>query len=182
MLAATSAPSLLLVRDVTRDTGIAAYSAAALLCLLVAWRARRRRVGGAGFWLTMGFLNGLLAVEVPWCFRFQVTNWMRRLFAWLDTGIEKRLLQLGVIVALGVLFGVAVLAVLFRQETPTSRRTAVFGFLVSLLAWSIEAVSLHQTSPVLYQHLGPLVLVAWAWVAASAFTAIGAFLALRGVP
>lgn len=182
MLAATHAPLMLLVGDHTRDTGIAVYSAAAVLCFLVAWRAHHRRVPGTGFWLTMGVLNALLAREVPYCFRFQVTNWMRHLFAWLDTGIEKRLLQLGFLVVVGVLFLIAVLVVLFRQETPRSRRIALFGFLVALLAWMVEAVSLHQTSPILYERLGPLVLVAWVWVASAVFTAVGAFAALRGVP
>lgn len=179
MLASTIVPYLLLVRDVTRDTGIAAYSGATLVCLFVAWRARRRRIPGTGFWMTMGFLNAILACEVPFGFRFRVTKVMRHLFDWLEAGLERRLLQLVVLAIVGILFLVAVLVVLFREETPRSRRFALMGFLLSVLIWCVEAVSLHQTLPILAHRIGPLVFVAWAWVVAAMVTAAGAFVAVR---
>ncbi len=138
--------------NATQVAGLLAYAAAALACGW-AWRRTRR-----GTWAALAAVHALLWLDILLDTRHR-----------LHDGVSAVLSALGlygsrVVLQAALLLGVAVLALLaWRRRRRVGAAVAATLLLLALVL--IEAISWHESDRVLYTHFGPLLLVAYAWIA-----------------
>ena len=135
----------------TQIAGLLAFAASTIACV---WAARRKHSGG---WAVLAAVHAALWLDI-------LLNLRHRLHDVVNAGLralglyESRVwLQAALLLALAV---VAVLA--WRARRRAGVAAAATMVLIALVL--VEAISWHESDRVLYSHLGPLLLVAYAWI------------------
>jgi hypothetical protein len=139
----------------TQVAGLLAFAATTLAC---AWAARRGRSGG---WATLAAVHAALWFDI-------LLNTRHRLHDVVNTGLRALgLYESRVWLQAALLLALAALALRVWR----SRRRAGAAVMATLILFAlllVEAISWHESDRVLYTHLGPLLLVAYAWLACAA--------------
>jgi hypothetical protein len=141
----------------TQIAGLLAFAVSTLACA-VAWRRSKQPS-----WAALTVVHALLWLDI-------LLNARHRLHDWVNAG----LLALGayewrVIVQAALLLTLALAAVLAWRRRGTGAAVGATLLLAALVL--IEAISWHESDRVLYTHVGPLLLIAYAWIGAAAVVA-----------
>jgi hypothetical protein len=162
---------------------VAAYIVAALGCGLAAWRepqsdgTRRPRARPSRFWLALSGLMLALGINKQLDLQSLLTQIGRDVITAWGLYSERRELQLGFILAVGVVCVGALVAFLWAaRRTLTRRWPAIAGMLFILGFVIIRAASFHNVDAFLGARLGGL---KWNWILELGGIAVVALAALR---
>jgi hypothetical protein len=157
----------------TQLLGMIAFTAATVACLIAAYRAaaRDRRA-----WMVLALINGLFLIEVFFGFRHRIHDMANSILIAQGTYGDRASLQrvLALVVAL-LAFALASFVV-WSRFTNVDFKLAASTSIATLALFTIEAVSLHSLDAVLYQPIGPALLVGWIWIVACTLTVSASFL------
>jgi hypothetical protein len=147
----------------TQVAGLLAFAASTAACV---WAARRRHSGG---WTVLAVVHAALWLDI-------LLNTRHRL----HDGVNAALLAIGmyesrVWLQAALLLALAAMAVVAWRARRRAG-AAVAATAVSIALVLVEAISWHESDRVLYIHLGPLLLIAYAWLACAG---VVVFAALR---
>jgi hypothetical protein len=139
----------------TQLAGLLAFAASTAAC---AWAARYRHSSG---WGALAAVHAALWLDI-------LLNTRHRLHDAVNAGLRALgLYESRVWLQAALLLALAALAVLaWRSGRRASAAVEATLVLIALLL--VEAISWHESDRVLYTHLGPLLLVAYAWLACAA--------------
>lgn len=150
----------------TQAAGLAAFAASMLACAWVAWRMRR------GAWAALAAVHALLLLDIALDLRHR-----------LHDGVNALLRAAGVYDTRGglqaVLLGAAFVALLWLAWRWRRAGAAVAATALLVALFLVEAISWHESDRLLYAHAGPLLRIAWAWVALAAVVVVSALRARR---
>lgn len=160
-----------------KASGMAAYLIATLACAAMAVRSADKRVIRLASILCTLDLALLLDMAFDWRWKLYFSLKGRALsHNWYNERSEPQIAALVIIAAIMLVAA----AWLGRRFAPIrGAPLAICGALLSVGCWLTEVVSLHATDAVLYHHSGPLMVVSFAWMLASAMTAAGILMAGR---
>jgi hypothetical protein len=148
----------------TQVAGLLAFAASTLACL---WAVRRRGAARRA-WLALAAVHALLWLDILFNTRHRLHDGVNRALHAIGWYEQRLWLQAALLVAL---LAVAVMA--WRARRRAGAALAATAVLLALVL--VEAVSWHESDRVLYATLGPLLLIAYAWIACAAvvvFTAL----------
>lgn len=147
--------NLTLQTNPTQVAGLLAFAASTLACI---WAARREHSGG---WAALAAVHAALWLDI-------LLNTRHRLHDFVNAGLsaaglyESRLwLQAALLLALAT-------ASVFAWRARHRAGLAVGATMVLMALVLVEAISWHESDRVLYTHLGPLLLIAYAWLVCAA--------------
>jgi hypothetical protein len=145
--------------DATQWVGMTGFAVAALLC------ARAARHGSPNWWILAG-LNALLVVEIVAGWRYRIHDFANALL--LNQGLyeARRPWQVAMILVAVVALLSAGLVVRSRIQS-AALASAALGLCFGISIFVMEAISLHAVDALLYHRLGPVLVLAFLWVAAS---------------
>jgi hypothetical protein len=156
----------------TQLTGLLAFAAATIACLIATWRSGSR---DAPTWKLLALMNCLFLIEIFSGLRFHIHDLVKAilkaegLYAQMHGEIQEIIDILVAIIAL-----IFVTLFLFsRQVAGGAAWVAVSITIVVVALFAIETVSLRALRAVLYQPIGPVLMIGWLW----AITAAGVCLA-----
>lgn len=147
----------------TQVAGLLAFTASTAACLAA---ARRRRSGG---WAALAAVHAALWLDILLNTRHRLHDVVNAALLVIGLYESRVWLQAALLLALA-----AVAVVAWRARRRASMAVVATALLVALLL--VEAISWHESDRLLYTHLGPLLLVAYAWLACAA---VVVFAALR---
>lgn len=157
--------------DPTRLAGTLAFGTAALACLRAAAASRRRP---ASLWWSLGALQLVCVLEVLLGLRYglhetfngllQDRGWYASRGAWQGELLLAALGGVGTIVALAC----------WRHRDDAAAIVAVVGTALGVSVLGTETISLHRIDAIMYAPAGPLVALAWMWIAAAALVTAAA--------
>jgi hypothetical protein len=157
--------------DSTQWVGMTGFAVAGLLCV------RAARNSSPSWWILAG-LNLLLVVEIVAGWRYRVHDVADALLLYQGLYEARRPWQVAMIAVAAVALLAAGLMVRARIRS-AALASAATGLCFGFSIFVIEAVSLHAVDAVLYHKVGPVLVVAFFWTAASAWIGVSAFTAAR---
>jgi uncharacterized membrane protein YGL010W len=141
--------------------------------LIAALSSRSR---DAPTWKLLALINFLFPIEIICGFRFLIhglaTTMLQTegLYARMHGGIQEIINILIAIIAL-----IFVTLLLFRRQVAGgAARVAVSITIVVVALFAIETVSLHALRAVIYQPIGPVLMIGWLWAIAAAGVCLAA--------
>ena len=136
----------------TQIAGLLAFAASTAAC---AWAARRKHSGG---WAALAAVHAALWLDI-------LLNTRHRLHDVVNAGLRALgLYESRVWLQAALLLGLAAVAVLaWRARRRAGVAMAATMVLIALVL--VEAISWHESDRLLYTTLGPLLLIAYAWLA-----------------
>ena len=159
--------------DANAVAGLSAFAAAAAACLRVALRRR----GAAALWGTLAALHAWWALEILLNLRYRFRAALIPLLQDHGWYASRTTWQAAAIVA-ALLVGTALAAWLWRRHRDDGAAVgAIAGTALALMLLVVETISLHRIDAVMYAQVGPLVLLAWAWIGAAAIVIASALVA-----
>jgi len=159
--------------DANAVAGLSAFAAAAAACLRVALSRR----GAAALWGTLAALHAWWALEILLNLRYRFRAALIPLLQDHGWYASRTTWQAAAIVA-ALLVGTALAAWLWRRHRDDGAAVgAIAGTALALMLLVVETISLHRVDAVMYAQVGPLVLLAWAWIGAAAIVIASALVA-----
>jgi hypothetical protein len=152
--------------NLTQLTGLLSFAAATIACVIAARRSGSR---DASTWRLLALINCLLLIETFSGLRYSIHNLFKAmlkaqgLYASLHGGVQE---IIDISIAMLALLFVTVL--LFWRVVGGAARVAVSLTIVLVALFAIETVSLHDLRAVIYQPVGPVLMIAWLWAIAAA--------------
>ena len=136
----------------TQIAGLLAFAASTAACV---WAARRKHSGG---WAALAAVHAALWLDI-------LLNTRHRLHDVVNAGLRALgLYESRVWLQAALLLGLAAVAVLaWRARRRAGVAMAATMVLIALVL--VEAISWHESDRLLYTTLGPLLLIAYAWLA-----------------
>ena len=161
--------------DANAVAGLSAFAAAAAACLRVSLRRGR----SAALWETLAALHAAWALEIVLNLRYRFRAAILPLLQ--DRGLYgSRTAWQGAAIVVALLIGAALAAWAWRRHRGDGAALgAIAGTALALMLLVVETISLHRVDAVMYAEVGPLVLLAWAWIGAAAIVIASA---LRSSP
>ena len=159
----------------TQLTGLLSFAAATIACLIAARHSDSR---DAPTWRLLALMNGLFLIEIFSGFRHRMHDLVKAmlmaegLYAHMHGWIQEIIDILIAIIA--IIF--VTLLLFWRQVAGGAARVAVSVTIVVVALFAIETVSLHELREVLYQQIGPVLMIAWLWAIAAAGICLAATL------
>ena len=150
--------------DANAVAGLSAFAAAAAACLRVSLRRGR----SAALWGTLAALHAAWALEIVLNLRYRFRAAILPLLQ--DRGLYgSRTAWQGVAIVVALLIGAALAVWVWRRHRDNGAALgAIAGTALALMLLVVETISLHRLDAVMYAEVGPLVLLAWAWIGAAA--------------
>jgi hypothetical protein len=142
----------------TQLAGLLAFAASTAACV---WAARRQHSGG---WTVLAVVHAALWLDILLNTRHRAHDVVNAALVALGLYGSRVWLQAALLLAL-----VAVVVLAWRVRRRASAAVAATAVLVALVF--VEAISWHESDRVLYTHVGPLLLIAYAWLACAAIVA-----------
>jgi uncharacterized protein (DUF1501 family) len=136
----------------TQLAGLLAFAATTLAC---AWAAQRKHSGG---WAALAAVHAALWLDILLNTRHRVHDVVNAALRAMGLYESRVWLQAALLLALAA---GAVIAWRARRRVGL----AVLATAVLIVLVLVEAISWHESDRVLYAHLGPLLLIAYAWLA-----------------
>jgi hypothetical protein len=164
-----------LVLDPTRVAGTLAFGTAALACLRAGALAPRRAVT----WWILAALQVACVVEVLLGTRYGLHEALNRVLQARGWYASRGQWQAELLAATLALIAGAMLYSAWRHRDDAAATLAIVGTAMGVALFVAETISLHRIDAVMYAEVGPLVVLAWMWIATSAFVIVAA-LARRG--
>ena len=166
--------------NLTQVAGIAAYG---LACFAAFAAVRAKRAESAALvsrWRWIGILQLIFSLEVALGFRHLAHDLVNLTLHSMSLYQGRSSIQEMLLLGVGLFSFAAVVIVLWRWITNQSLRSdpskaAVVWTAGTLLLFTVETVSLHAVDRFLYMPVGPILLIAYLWIAA----ALGVLLSAR---
>lgn len=136
----------------TQWAGLLAFAATTLAC---AWAAQRKHSGG---WAALAAVHAALWLDILLNTRHRVHDVVNAALRAMGLYESRVWLQAALLLALA-----AGAAIAWRARRRVG--LAVLATAVLIVLVLVEAISWHESDRVLYAHLGPLLLIAYAWLA-----------------
>jgi hypothetical protein len=127
----------------------------------------RRRGAARGAWLALAGVHALLWLDILLNARHRLHDLVNQALHAMHWYESRVWLQVGLLAAL-----VALAAIAWRARRRTG--AALSATAVLLAMWLLEAISWHESDRVLYAQVGPLLLIAYAWIACAAVVVVTA--------
>jgi hypothetical protein len=147
----------------TQLAGLLAFTASTLAC---AWAARRQHRGG---WTALAVVHAALWLDILLNTRHRVHDIVNAALRAMGLYESRVWLQAALLLALAA-------GVVIAWRARRRAGVAVLATAVLIALMLVEAISWHESDRVLYTHLGPLLLIAYAWLACAG---VVVFAALR---
>jgi hypothetical protein len=157
--------------DATQWVGVAGFGVAAVLC------ARAARNNSTGWWILMA-LNALLALEIVAGWRYRVHDLADAILLNKGWYPSRSPWQMGMIAFALVVLLAAGLAARSRIHSAVFA-SAVTAHCFAVSIFVIEAISLHAVDAFFYFDAGPIKVIAFFWLAASAWVGLAALTSAR---
>ena len=157
----------------TQLIGLLAFACAAIACARTAL-ARRER---PWWWLCAACSGFVLEVTVG--LRHRTHDLVDALLQAEGSYASRAPLQIGLLAIALVLSAGTLLWLIRARGADANVKAAAVGCAAALWLFLIEAISLHGVDAIMYAHIGPVMLIGWAW-AATALLVLWA--ALRASP
>ncbi len=161
----------------TQFAGLVSYGAALAACAIALSRPRDRM-----WWIVIAAVCGVLTMDVWLGLRHELARAMGHLMGYVGWYGVRREVQ-AVIIGVGAAVWIVMMWRLWRLWRTNGRRgeTRIAGLLAALgLGLSVlEAVSLHQVNAWTSRMIGPIMLIAWAWVLIGVGVVLCAIVKLR---
>lgn len=157
----------------TQIAGILAFVVTALACFIASGARRKSR--DLSIWRRLSIVYGLLAIEMIAAMRHRIHDFVNALLKATGEYSARSGLQEMLIAALAIVI-ITTMGVYFVRlgKVKGATRLAV-GVTIALVAlFLLEMISLHAIDAILYRPIGPLMAIAYLWIAASAVTGIAA--------
>lgn len=139
----------------TQLAGLIALAASTLACT---WAARRTRRGG---WIALAIVHAVLWLDILLNTRHLVHDAVNGLLRGAGAYEHRVWLQAALLVLLAALAWWG-----WRRRQRAGMAAAATALLLLLAV--VEMVSWHESDRLLYAHVGPLLLIAYAWIACAA--------------
>lgn len=158
--------------NITQAAGLLAFIIAILAAVAAFWRTSR---GARVCWGAIVAIYLLLTLEVLAMLRHHSNlvagEWLKA------EGIyaERRPAQAAILM-LTMLLAALVLGFVIRKARGRAQAIAIGATAAVILLFVIESISLHAVDAILYRHVGPVMLIAWLWLACGLTTAVAAAL------
>ena len=136
----------------TQVAGLLAFAATTAACV---WAARRQRSGG---WAVLAAVHAALWLDILLNTRHRVHDVVNAALRALGLYESRVWLQAALLLALAA---VAVFA--WRARRRAGVAVVATAMLIALML--VEAISWHESDRLLYTYFGPLLLIAYAWLA-----------------
>jgi small-conductance mechanosensitive channel len=153
--------------NLTQVTGLLSFAATTIACLLAARRSESR---DAPTWRLLAFINCLLLIETISGLRYQIHNLVKEKLE--SEGLYTQMhgwIQELINISIAIIALIFVTLFLFRRQVGGgAARVAVSMTIVVVALFAIETVSLHELRPVIYQPIGPVLMIGWLWAIAAA--------------
>jgi hypothetical protein len=151
----------------TQLTGLLSFAAATIACSIAAWRSGSR---DASTWRLLALINCLFLMETFSGLRYDIHNRVKAMLTAEDLysqihGRTQEIINI-LIAIIALIF--ATLLLFWRQVAGGAARVAVSITIVVVGLFAIETVSLHELRAVIYQPIGPVVMIGWLWAIAAA--------------
>jgi hypothetical protein len=163
-----------------RISGMAVYIVAAASCGLTCFRSNLDE-HESRLAVILGLINTALLIDLAFDWRWQLYNLLRgeaMTHRWYDQRHWPQVLAL-TLLSLLLLAGMVTAWRSFRLAAGAT--LAIAGSLLSIGIWFAQVISLHSTDSILFHRVGPLMIVNFLWLAASAMTVAG-ILKIPGYP
>jgi hypothetical protein len=153
--------------NLTQLTGLLSFAATTIACLIASLRSGSR---DAPTWRLLALINCLLLIEIISGLRYHIHNLVKAmleaggLYAQMHGWIQE---LINISIAIVALIFVT-LFLFWRQAGGGAARVAVSMTIVVVALFAIETVSLHELRPVIYQPIGPVLMIGWLWAIAAA--------------
>jgi hypothetical protein len=135
----------------TQVAGLLAFAASTLACV---WAARRKHSGG---WAVLAAVHAALWLDILLNTRHRLHDHVNAALRALGLYESRVWLQALLLLALA-----AVAVTAWRARRRAGAAVLATALLVALVL--VEAVSWHESDRLLYSYLGPLLLIAYAWI------------------
>jgi ABC-type proline/glycine betaine transport system permease subunit len=147
----------------TQVAGLLAFAATTAACV---WAARRQHSSG---WAVLAAVHAALWLDILLNTRHRVHDVVNAALRALGLYESRVWLQAALLLVLA-----AVAMIAWRARRRAGLAVVATATLIALML--VEAISWHESDRLLYTHLGPLLLIAYAWLACSG---VVVFAALR---
>jgi hypothetical protein len=149
----------------TQLTGLLAFAAATIACLIAAQRSGSRDVP---IWRLLAVVNCLLLIEIFSGFRFLIHDFADAVLIASGRYAQRKGTQEGIIVVLAIIALIFMALFLFGRHAASRAVRAAASITIALLTlFAIETVSLHALDAVFYQPIGPVLMIGWLWATAA---------------
>jgi hypothetical protein len=139
----------------TQVAGLLAFAASTLACV---WAARRQHSGG---WTVLAVVHAALWLDILLNTRHRLHDLVNAALSALGLYESRVWLQAALLLALA-----AIAAIAWRARRRAGVAVVATAVLIALVL--VEAISWHESDRLLYTHVGPLLLIAHAWLACAA--------------
>jgi hypothetical protein len=152
--------------NLTQLTGMLSFAAAAITCVIAAWRSTWR---DARVWQVLVFINGMFLIEVFAGLRHRMHDYVAALLMAEGEYGQRRGMQAFIIISLAAIALICATLFLFSRRLGSGAVRIAAGLTVALVTlFAIETVSLHALDAVFYRPIGPVLLIGWLWAIAAA--------------
>jgi len=157
----------------TQAIGLLSFVSAALAAATAFGVAGQGRRSGRRTWAIIASIYVLLAVEVFAMTRHQfnrvIGGWLKIEGSYAERGTAQVVLVIITVVVAALITGRVVL------RAPTRRLSIARGSTAAIVAlFAVGSVSLHASDAILYQSIGPVLLIGWLWFLCGFTTAAAA--------
>ena len=149
----------------TQVAGLIVFVSAALSC---GWAVRRTSGRTAVLWRCLALAQCLFLAEIVFGLRHQVHGGVDAVLQQQGWYANRRPVQFALLALSSTGLGFAAMRMLRMFAGSPSARLAAIASLVVLALFGLETISLHQIDSVLYCRVGPVMLIAWLWLALGA--------------
>jgi hypothetical protein len=159
----------------TQVVGALSFAMTTLACLNASRSSTSRE---ARVWKVLSFVNAFFLLEVIVKFRFLVLEFARATLRQegLYDELHGRIQEIVVVTIATAALLLTILFLLWRPIPGGAARLATSMTVIIFTSFVMEMISLHELDAVLYQTLGPLLMIGWVWTGAAAlicFAAVG---------
>lgn len=144
------------MHDYTQIVGIMVFAIAATAAF----------VRGGRQWISVGLVNALLCVEVVMNWRYAIRDAVVAVLQQENAYRGRAPWQVAMLVVLAIVG--AILFIWLQRRFHGRLRVAVLATAAMIVLFTIMLISLHGVDRLLYAPAGPIMRVAWLWVAGAA--------------
>jgi hypothetical protein len=148
----------------TQLTGLLSFTAAAIACLVAAWRS----ITETRIWYLLAVINGLFAFETIIGLRHRIHDFTNSVLIAQGRYAEREPVQELMVISFATLALTSMVLFRGRQHMEGGAvRVAVAATMGILALFAVETVSLHALDAAFYRPAGPVLAIAWLWVIAA---------------
>lgn len=146
----------------TQLTGLIGFGTAALLCLWAVWR----KIHARNIWIVLSIGYLMMFVDILTQMRFQIRDVIGDTLKLLGIYEDRRTgqaISIVVTVCVVAFFGLPIFGRM--RKFVFSARLAMVAGMLALALTLMEIISLHAIDAILYNQIGPVLLIGWLWLA-----------------